>query len=322
MILDSELNCYSHVKEKIVNARKAIGVIRFMSRYVTREVLDQMCKLYVRPDLDYGNIIYHKYDPHMVLDFTKKLEATQYAAALAVSGAWRGTYRDKLYEELGWEYLYHRRWYRRLIHFYKLKKSRSPQYLNNLIPPDREVHYNLRILRDFELNISRTKRFSNRYFQNSISEWNSLDVSIRKCETVFQFKTKLINLVRPPKKSTFKIHDVNGIKLLTRLRVEFSDLRSHRLRHNFNCASPLCLCQTGIEDNEHYFPHCLRFAYQRKTMLDLVCRITNINIMSQSSKELCNLLLYGDSNSNVMINRVILEATLKYIKNSRRFERT
>ena len=60
-----------------------------------------MYKLYVRPHLDYGNIIYHKYDPHMVLDFTKKLEATQYAAALAVSGAWRGTNRYKLYEELG-----------------------------------------------------------------------------------------------------------------------------------------------------------------------------------------------------------------------------
>ena len=184
------------------------------------------------------------------------------------------------------------------------------------------MHYNLRIPHDFEPNISRTKWFSNTYFQNSINEWNSLDVSIRKCETVSQFKTKLINLVRPPKKSTFKIHDINGIKLLTRLRVEFSDLRSHRFRHNFNCASPLCLCQTGIDDNEHYFLHCPRFAHQRKIMLDLVCRITNINIMRQSSKELCNLLLYGDSNSNVMINRVILEATLKYIKNSRRFDRT
>ena len=94
-----------------------------------------MYKLYVRPRLDYGGIIYHKYDPHMVLDFTKKLEATQYAAALVVSGAWRGTNRDKLYEELSWEYLYHRR----LIHFYKLKNC-SQLYLYDLIPPEREVH--------------------------------------------------------------------------------------------------------------------------------------------------------------------------------------
>ena len=45
----------------------------YMSKYVTREVLDQMYKLYVRPHLDYGDILYHKYDPHMVLDFTRNL---------------------------------------------------------------------------------------------------------------------------------------------------------------------------------------------------------------------------------------------------------
>ena len=82
-----------------------------MSKYVSRDVLDQMYKLYVRPPLDFGDIIYHKVDPELSLDFTKKLEATQYSAALAVSGAWRGTSKCKLYEELGWENLYHRRWY-------------------------------------------------------------------------------------------------------------------------------------------------------------------------------------------------------------------
>ena len=119
MILGSALNFHSHVKEKIVNARRAVGVIRYLSKYVSRDVLDQMCKLYVRPHLDYGDIIYHKFDLELSLDFTKKLEATQYSAALAVSGAWRGTSKCKLYEELGWENLYHRRWYRRLTHFSK-----------------------------------------------------------------------------------------------------------------------------------------------------------------------------------------------------------
>ena len=66
MILDSELNFHNHAKEKVVSARKATGVVRFMSKYVTREVLDQMHKLYVRPHLDYGDIIYHKYDPHIL----------------------------------------------------------------------------------------------------------------------------------------------------------------------------------------------------------------------------------------------------------------
>ena len=42
-------------------------------KYVSRDVLDQMCNLYVRPHLDYGDIIYHKYDPDLKLDFTKKI---------------------------------------------------------------------------------------------------------------------------------------------------------------------------------------------------------------------------------------------------------
>ena len=108
LILDSGLTFHSYLREKI------ISVIRFLSKYVSRDVLDQMYKVYVRPHLDYGDIIYHKFDTEFTLEFTRKLESTQYIAALAVSGAWRGTNRNKLYEELGWEYLYHRRWYRRL----------------------------------------------------------------------------------------------------------------------------------------------------------------------------------------------------------------
>ena len=67
---------------------------------------------------------------------TKKLEQTQYSAALAVTSAWRGTNRQRLYEELGWEKLYDRRWYRRLCHFYSLKMSATPQYLFEEIPPE------------------------------------------------------------------------------------------------------------------------------------------------------------------------------------------
>ena len=143
MILDSKLTFLSHIKEAIVKARRGIGIIRFLSKYVARDVLYQIYKLYVRPHLDYGAIIYHKYDPEFKLDFTKRLESTQYSAALAVSGAWRGTNTDKIYEELGWELLYYRRWYRRLCHFYKLLNDQRLLYLYNEIPQEHTFSYNL-----------------------------------------------------------------------------------------------------------------------------------------------------------------------------------
>ena len=89
LILDSGLTFHSYVREKIISARRDICVIQFLSKYVMRDVLGQMYnKLYVRPHLDYGDIIYHKFDPSFTLEFTRKLESTQYTAALAVSGAW------------------------------------------------------------------------------------------------------------------------------------------------------------------------------------------------------------------------------------------
>ena len=60
MIFDSKINFQSHMREAIIKARRGIGIIRFLSKYVSRDVLDQICKLYARPHLDYADIIYHK----------------------------------------------------------------------------------------------------------------------------------------------------------------------------------------------------------------------------------------------------------------------
>ena len=56
----------------------------------------------MRPHLDYGDIIY---DLVYNLSFHQKLELIQYKAALALTGASRGSSRKKLYLELGLESL-------------------------------------------------------------------------------------------------------------------------------------------------------------------------------------------------------------------------
>ena len=59
-----------------MKARRGIGLLRYHSKYVSREVLDQTFKLYVRPHLDYEDLVYHKYDPDMQLNFMHQLEQT------------------------------------------------------------------------------------------------------------------------------------------------------------------------------------------------------------------------------------------------------
>ena len=89
-----------------------------------------MYKAFVRPHLDYGDLIY---DEAYNETFHQKLESIQYNACLALSGAIRGSSREKLYHELGLESLQRRRWYRKLSLFYKIFKENKPVYLFNLI---------------------------------------------------------------------------------------------------------------------------------------------------------------------------------------------
>ena len=66
-----------------------------------------MYKAFVRPRLDYRDIIY---DEDYNETFHQKLESIQYNACLALSGAIRGSSRENLYHDLGLESLQRRRW--------------------------------------------------------------------------------------------------------------------------------------------------------------------------------------------------------------------
>ena len=137
---------------------------------------------------------------------------------------------------------------------------------------------------------------------------------MRLSQTIPEFKRKLLKLIRPPKRSIFNIYDLEGIKLLTQLlRVDFSDISFHRYWHNFHCTTPTCLCQTGIEDNEHFLLHCPRFSLQRRTLLQLISNSADVDIMRLLFNELTKVFLYGHPEFTVLMNRTIIEATLKFI---------
>ena len=56
----------------------------------------------IRPNIDYFHFIY---DQHHNESFCNNLEKFQYNAALAITGAIKGTYKLTIYEELGLESL-------------------------------------------------------------------------------------------------------------------------------------------------------------------------------------------------------------------------
>ena len=63
-----------------------------------------------------------------------EIESVQYQGALAVTGTWKGTNTDKTHEELGWENLSVRRWFRRLVQFLKIQNGLTLGYLKISLP--------------------------------------------------------------------------------------------------------------------------------------------------------------------------------------------
>ncbi len=328
LVLDTKLSFSSHIQAAITKSRKAIGMLRFLSKYLPRQTLIELYKLYVRPHLDYGDVIYHI--PHKTCDFSQlitlnnhmeKLESVQYSAALAVSGAWKGTSREKLYDELGWESLNLRRWSRRLVLFYKFVNNLTPDYTRVPIPPLLESSYPFRKRNVVGRICARTVSYGASFYPHCLSEWNMLDPEIRSLPTVSAFKNKLSSLIRPPVKSVFSIHDPKGLAILTQLRVGLSKLNLHKFRHNFkDTIDPMCSINDGIEDTEHYLLFCHLYVVCRRDLLNSVNAILHQHGLSNlSNKIMLRVLLYGDERLPIVSNTEVIKATLKYIHASERF---
>ena len=81
---------------------KGIGVIKRLSKMLPQHSLLTIYKSFVRRHLDYGDTLY---DQPNNKSFCQKIETDQYNAALAITGAIKGTSQIKLGNELGLESL-------------------------------------------------------------------------------------------------------------------------------------------------------------------------------------------------------------------------
>ena len=152
LILDDKLNFKSHLREKCSKFNKEIGIIKKLQNTLPRQALLTIYKSFVRPHLDYGDTIY---DQPYKDSFCQKLESYQYNAALAITGAIRGTSKTKIYNELGLESLRFRRYFRRLCTFFKIKQTEMRSYLFNLISQSNH-NYNTRQYDNIESFYCRT----------------------------------------------------------------------------------------------------------------------------------------------------------------------
>ena len=231
------------------------------------------------------------------------IESIQYQAGLIATGCWQKTSQAKLYNELGWESLSDRRISRRLILYHKIKSQEAPNYLSDYV------------LDSVPGNCS--DRYKRTFFPFCFEKWSNLDPELKSLDNK-KFKN-YIKKSRPNKKEYFNISDRYGLKLLTRLRVEHSDLRAHRFEKHFNCPDPVCACGLENETVEHYLLRCPLFNGPRTVLLEKMNDIFQTNVLSNIDN-LSNILLYGDPNSTESKNKMILLASIHFIKSSKRFK--
>ena len=60
LILDGKLTCENHLNDKIVKANKGVGVIKALFHTLPRKAVLNIYTSFIRPHLDYCDIIYHK----------------------------------------------------------------------------------------------------------------------------------------------------------------------------------------------------------------------------------------------------------------------
>ena len=117
LILDNKLNFSEHLKGVLDKISKPIGLIRNFQPILPRFSLLTIYKTFVRPRLEYGDIIYDQIYNAL---FYRKLESIQYSACLAKTGIIRATSHENLNQELGLRTLKPRRSFRKLCLFQKM----------------------------------------------------------------------------------------------------------------------------------------------------------------------------------------------------------
>ena len=297
-------------------------------KWVPRRTLEEIYKLYVRPHMDYGDILYDISDlkktnifPNSTSNLQmEKIEMIQYKAARIVTGAWQGTSRTKLYDDLGWETLQNRRSARKLFLLFEVQKESSPTYLANTLDNykynQNSRNFNRLLLKNIPC---RTIKFKQSCFPSAIRDWNLLNFDAKSAVSLKAFKNKIFNLMRPKKKSYFGLLNKEKNKYITLLRMELSPLRAHKFKYNFQDTSdPFCSVCGPTENTEHFLLDCLSF---RSTRADLILKVSSIiggNFEPMPRKKKVHLLLYGDNKLSDDKNRNILDEVGDYIVKSKR----
>ena len=158
------------------------------------------------------------------------------------------------------------------------------------------------------------------FFASSIKNWNETDYSITQSKSFISFRNSILKMIKHIPNSIFDACDPVGIQLLTRLRVGLSHLRHHKFRHNFrHPLNPICIFSLEPENTSPFLLYCHRYDNLCQTLMSNF-DVIDPSIPLMGDVRLVHLLLYGDKKYDLSTNEKILQRTIKFLKDSLRFD--
>ena len=278
------------------------GLMKHLKYIVDRRSLEQFYFTFIRPKLEYGNIVWD----NCTNGDADKLEQFQLEIARTVTGAKRGTSHALIYNETGWPKLCDRRSIAKLKTFIKMRDGNSPPYLCALLPPKVGTNRpNSRHAEDFVIPKCRTELFRKSFIPSSIQAYNKLDAQHRnikdlKDESKFDSNV-LFN------------YGKRGVNIIcAQLRMKCSNLHKHLYDlHVIN--SPACACGHNVEDVNHYLLECPLYMPMRNVLFQAVSLIVSVNHVN------AQILLFGAENLAITDNLKLVDALHNYITSTARF---
>ena len=196
----------------------------------------------------------------------------------------------------------------------------TPDYLGIKLPPRRRTSlFNPNVTLSFREIRCRSSRYANSFFPDAVSSWNRIISNFTTMPSISILKSHLLSLFRPIHKSTFNIHDPTGLRFLFMMRLNLSPQRSHKWNYNFAATpSEICRCNQSVENTSHFLLHCPLFANPRLTLLNTANEL-GLKYNLPDTETNYRFFLYGHHLLNQINNKRLLLATIRFVKDTKRF---
>jgi hypothetical protein len=312
--LSDNLGWKKHAEETANKANRCLGILRPLKFILDCASLETLYKSFVRPILEYADIVWDAPDAHRHgLDI---LERVQTEAARIVTGATARCSTENLYKEAGWEKLSLRRRLHRSTMMFKIMTGLAPESLLQKIPNrvEARTRYRLRNRGDIQVPFTRLVSYTQSFFPTAVRLWNEFTNALTNSPSVAAFKYNYLKATPRPRTNPLVYRGERREAVShSRMRIGCSGLNADLCRELHVLDSAACTCPSGDDETaDHYLLHCEKYRAERHIM------ITNLAQLEHLQPN-CELLLHGDPTKTLEHNTEIFKQVHQFIKTSKRF---